>query len=69
MTRHRHCNARANWRLRIYRDTERARRKDAKTEALQSEVATEQERLAAHSKAVLAAPVDGQLWTVQVSPG
>ena len=55
--------------LLIYRDTERARRKDAKTQAVQSEVATEQERLAAHSKAVLAAPVDGQLWTVQVSPG
>src|SRR5207244_1952031 len=41
MTRHRHCSAR-ELALRIYRDTERARRKDVKTEALQSEVATEQ---------------------------
>ena len=40
-----------------------------KTEALQSQLATEQQRLAAHSKALLAAPVEGQLWTVQAAPG
>jgi multidrug resistance efflux pump len=43
--------------------------KGRKTEALQSQLATEQQRLAAHSKALLAAPVEGQLWTVQAAPG
>ena len=43
--------------------------KTRKTEALQSQLATEQDRLVAHSKAVLAAPVEGQLWTVQAAPG
>jgi multidrug resistance efflux pump len=40
-----------------------------KTEAVQRELLTEQERFAAHSKAVLAAPVQGQLWTLEAAPG
>ena len=40
-----------------------------KTEVVQRELLTEQERLAAHSKAVLAAPVQGQLWTLEAAPG
>ena len=43
--------------------------KTRKTGTLQSELASEQERLAAHSKAALAAPVEGRLWTVQAAPG
>jgi multidrug resistance efflux pump len=40
-----------------------------KWEVLQSQLAAERDRLAAHSKATLAAPVDGQLWTVEAAPG
>jgi len=40
-----------------------------KWEALQSQLGAEQDRLAAHSKAALTAPVEGQLWTVQAAPG
>jgi multidrug resistance efflux pump len=40
-----------------------------KWEALQSQLSAERNRLAAHSKAVLTAPVEGQLWTVQAAPG
>jgi multidrug resistance efflux pump len=43
--------------------------KRLKTEAQQSQLAAERERLAAHSRAVLAAPVKGQLWTIQAAPG
>jgi multidrug resistance efflux pump len=37
--------------------------------ALQDQVAAERDRLAARSKAVLTAPVEGQLWTVEAAPG
>jgi multidrug resistance efflux pump len=40
-----------------------------KWEVLQSQLAAERDRLAAHSKATLTAPVEGQLWTVQAAPG
>jgi biotin carboxyl carrier protein len=40
-----------------------------KIDALQGQLAAERDRLAAHSKAVLTAPVEGQLWTVQAAPG
>ena len=40
-----------------------------KWEAMQSQLAAERDRLAAHSKAVLTAPVEGQLWAVQAAPG
>ena len=40
-----------------------------KWEAVQAQLAAERDRLAAHSKAVLTAPVEGQLWTVQAAPG
>jgi multidrug resistance efflux pump len=40
-----------------------------KWEALQSQLSAERNRLAAHSNAVLTAPVEGQLWTVQAAPG
>jgi multidrug resistance efflux pump len=40
-----------------------------KWEVLQSQLAAERDRLAAHSKATLAAPVEGQLWTVEAAPG
>jgi multidrug resistance efflux pump len=43
--------------------------KKRKAEVLRSQLAAERERLAAHSKAVLAAPVEGQLWTIQAAPG
>jgi multidrug resistance efflux pump len=40
-----------------------------KSQAVQSQLADERDRLAAHSKAVLTAPVEGQLWTVLAAPG
>jgi multidrug resistance efflux pump len=40
-----------------------------KWEVLQSQLAAERDRLAAHSKATLTAPVEGQLWTLQAAPG
>ena len=40
-----------------------------KSETVQAQLAAERDRLAAHSKAVLTAPVEGQLWTVQAAPG
>ena len=40
-----------------------------KWEAVQAQLTVERDRLAAHSKAVLTAPVEGQLWTVQAAPG
>jgi multidrug resistance efflux pump len=40
-----------------------------KWEAVQAQLTAERARLAAHSKAVLTAPVEGQLWTVQAAPG
>jgi multidrug efflux pump subunit AcrA (membrane-fusion protein) len=43
--------------------------KRLKAEAQQSQLAAERERLAAHSRAILAAPVKGQLWTIQAAPG
>jgi multidrug resistance efflux pump len=40
-----------------------------KWEAVQSQLTAERDRLASHTNAVLTAPVDGQLWTVQAAPG
>jgi multidrug resistance efflux pump len=40
-----------------------------KQETLVTELATEQKRLAARSSASLAAPIDGNLWTVQAAAG
>jgi multidrug resistance efflux pump len=40
-----------------------------KWDVVQRELAAERDRLTAHSKAVLTAPVEGQLWTVQAAPG
>jgi multidrug resistance efflux pump len=40
-----------------------------KTEAVHAQLAAERERLGAHTKATLTAPVEGQLWTVQAAPG
>jgi multidrug resistance efflux pump len=40
-----------------------------KWDAVQGELAAERDRLAAHSKAVLTAPVQGQLWTIEAAPG
>ena len=40
-----------------------------KSEALQAQLTAERDRLATHSKAVLTAPVEGQLWTIQAAPG
>jgi multidrug resistance efflux pump len=40
-----------------------------KADVLRAQLATEQERLAAHAKAALTAPVKGQLWSVQAAPG
>jgi len=40
-----------------------------KSEAVQAQLIAERDRLAAHSKTVLTAPVKGQLWTVQAAPG
>jgi biotin carboxyl carrier protein len=40
-----------------------------KSQAVQSQLADERDRLAAHSKAVLTGPVEGQLWTVLAAPG
>src|SRR5215470_1293222 len=40
-----------------------------KSELLRAQLTAEQDRLATHSKAVLTAPVEGQLWTVQAAPG
>jgi multidrug resistance efflux pump len=55
--------------LRITETQNTLEEKVRKAEALQTQLATEQHRLAAHSKALLAAPVEGQLWTVQAAPG
>lgn len=40
-----------------------------KSEAVLAQLAAERQRLAAHAKATLTAPVEGQLWTVQAAPG
>jgi multidrug resistance efflux pump len=40
-----------------------------KSEAMLAQLAAERQRLAAHAKATLTAPVEGQLWTVQAAPG
>ena len=40
-----------------------------KSEAVLTQLAAERQRLAAHAKATLTAPVEGQLWTVQAAPG
>jgi multidrug resistance efflux pump len=40
-----------------------------KWDVVQRELAAERDRLTVHSKAVLTAPVEGQLWTVQAAPG
>jgi multidrug resistance efflux pump len=41
----------------------------AKAAALRTEIAAEERRLAAHTRVVLSAPVDGHLWTVDAEPG
>jgi multidrug resistance efflux pump len=40
-----------------------------KAEAVLAQLSAERRRLAAHTKATLTAPVEGQLWTVQAAPG
>jgi multidrug resistance efflux pump len=40
-----------------------------KWEAVQNQLAAERDRLASHSRAVLTAPVEGQLWTIQAAAG